>query len=151
LQLKNGEQAQAILKAKSKLHSLEEWSNVYISQMRSRMAGSLEGKMHQFYKNNKDKLEMRFFPDCIHFVVSGIRVPLHSFAGNTIKVGSDEYNVTGVHLTETPLNLVTYDTGIQSNNNRPKKRSNDASSPPMNEPSTKRNFLKEPSTVTNSV
>jgi hypothetical protein len=93
LEVKSAVQAAAILKSKSKLQSIPAWKNVYITQMRSKMAGKFEGRMNHFYRVNKETIPMKKHQDCLQFTETGIRVPLHKFAADTIQVGPVSYSI----------------------------------------------------------
>jgi hypothetical protein len=95
LEVKTADQAVIILKSKNRLCSHSNWKDIYISQMRSNMAGKMEGRMNSFHRVNKELIPMKKYRDCILFTEAGIRVPLHKFAANTIQVGSSTYDVGG--------------------------------------------------------
>jgi hypothetical protein len=95
LQLKDASQAQQILKGKSKLRAIPNWSNVFVNQMRSRMVGRLESRMNGFFRVNQEKIKMKKYNDCLLFVETGIRIPVYKFGAETITVGNHSFNVSG--------------------------------------------------------
>jgi hypothetical protein len=93
LEVRSADQAAIIMKSKKHLRSNDRWSDIYISQMRSNMAGKFEGRMNSFHRINKESIAMKKYNDCILFTETGTRVPMHKFAADKIQVGSQTYAV----------------------------------------------------------
>jgi hypothetical protein len=92
LEVEDASQALLILKSKRKLGANTAWSNVFINQMRSKMAGRLEHRMNLFYRTNIESVKMKKFHDGI-LLENGTRIPLHQFGADDIRVGNQVYTI----------------------------------------------------------
>jgi hypothetical protein len=166
LEVKTPDQAMSILKCKKKLRDAQEWSHIFINQMRSRMVGGMQNRMSYFFRHNKDKIDMKMYHDCVVFTESAIRVPLYQFSADKISVGPIQYEVisksaspvsrpiilsenpiqqlANVNTNPKPVNQPKPSTSVKADINKPKGsrvRSHRSSSIPAKRPKKDSNSL----------
>jgi hypothetical protein len=114
LEVEEASHALLILKGKRKLQSIDGWSNIFINQMRSSMVGKLERRMNGFYRTNLEKIKMKKFHDCIQFIESGTRVPVHKFGAAEIQVGQQVFAVSNTVPASSHSQPLTSEKGTSS-------------------------------------